>query len=69
MRQGFLSDDLEEFQPDPEDDLEPMTVDSGAGNWVRCPHCGSTDAGFIWWGEGVDMDFHCPECGASYGVR
>lgn len=63
MRAGFLSDPLERFDPD------EMYVDDEAGDWVRCPDCGSEDAGFIYWGEGVDMDFHCPDCGESHGVR
>ena len=44
-------------------------VDSDAGEWIRCPDCGSSEAGFLYWGEGVDTSFSCPDCGASYNVR
>lgn len=41
------------------------------GEMIACPECGETgEAAFLRvWGEGVDADFHCNECGASAGVR
>lgn len=44
-------------------------VDDLTGEWVVCPECGSNQAGFRFWGEGVDMDFKCPDCGEHRGVR
>ena len=45
------------------------TIDDTAGEWIQCPECGSDDAGMLYWGEGVDTDFYCPDCGAGHGVR
>lgn len=38
-------------------------------DWIVCPACGSHNAEFVLWGEGVDMDLNCPECGHHHGVR
>lgn len=45
------------------------TVDYDLGEWIRCPDCRSDDAALILWGEGVDMNLKCPDCGSGHGVR
>lgn len=44
-------------------------MDKETGDWIVCPECGSDAAGFRFWNEGVDMDFKCPDCGETRGIR
>lgn len=51
-------------------DTEPLG-DIGVeytGGFVQCPECGA-DAELRVWGEGVDIDFECPDCGETEGIR
>jgi len=32
--------------------------------WIRCPECGSKDAGLIDWRPDDDTTLVCPDCGA-----
>ena len=64
---GYIAGDLDYKKlewPESNDEIMPE-----AGKWIRCPDCGSSEAGFLYWGEGVDTSFSCPDCGASYQVR
>lgn len=70
MRPGFIAGDdhwrKAFFEPGEGEDI---SIVEAAGKWIVCPDCDSTDAGFLYWGEGVDMDFWCADCGNGYGVR
>lgn len=52
-----------------EQDADNHQIDEDAHDWIVCPECGSEEAGYQFWGEGVDMNFRCPDCGNGYGVR
>jgi len=53
-----------------DDDVQPEGMGfKYTGPWVNCPECESEDAFLRVWGEGVDSDFHCPECDARRSIR
>lgn len=50
-------------------EIEDHFIDEELEEWLTCPECGSGEVGFTLWGDGVDMDLGCSNCGVSYGVR
>lgn len=54
----------------PENEGEGMSVKITDDRWLSCANdCDDPDVHLIIWGEGVDSDFKCENCGASGGVR
>lgn len=64
MRPGYITSG-EMVEQDPDD----YYIDETAHEWIVCPQCGSEEAGYQYWGDGLDMNFRCPDCGHGYGVR